>query len=77
MVKLKINGIPVEAEEGTTIIEAARLAGIGCGFWKLEDFVDHKNNDTIYEPHMEQAEADHLYARWQKAVAAARMFPVE
>ena len=28
MVKLKINGIPVEAEEGTTIIEAARLAGI-------------------------------------------------
>ena len=28
MVKLKINGIPVEAEKGTTIIEAARLAGI-------------------------------------------------
>ena len=61
----------------TTALGAARLAGIGCGFWKLEDFVDHKNNDTIYEPHMEQAEADHLYARWQKAVAAARMFPVE
>lgn len=28
MVTLKINGIPVKAEEGTTIIEAARLAGI-------------------------------------------------
>ena len=28
MVTLKINGIPVQAEEGTTIIEAARLAGI-------------------------------------------------
>lgn len=28
MVNLKINGIPVQAEEGTTIIEAARLAGI-------------------------------------------------
>lgn len=28
MVNIKINGIPVQAEEGTTIIEAARLAGI-------------------------------------------------
>ena len=28
MVNLKINGIPVQAEEGSTIIEAARLAGI-------------------------------------------------
>lgn len=28
MVNLKINGIPVKAEEGSTIIEAARLAGI-------------------------------------------------
>ncbi len=28
MVNLKINGLPVQAEEGTTIIEAARLAGI-------------------------------------------------
>ena len=28
MVNLKINGIPVQAEEGTTIIEAARQAHI-------------------------------------------------
>ena len=61
----------------TTALGAARLAGLGCGFWTMEDFVDDGMGHSVYKPHMEETEADHLYARWQKAVEAARMFPVE
>lgn len=61
----------------TTALGAARLAGLGCGFWTMEDFADCEKKNTVYEPHIQETEANSLYARWKKAVAAARMFPVE
>lgn len=62
----------------TTALGAAHLAGLAVGFWK-----DFDELNTIgeglkdYHPQMEKETADHLYERWQIAVAAARMFPSE
>ena len=60
----------------TTALGAAHLAGLGIGFWKgFEEF----SNATgcVWNPKMDHRMADHLYQRWQKAVAAVRMFPAE
>lgn len=59
----------------TTALGAARLAGLGCGFWTMDDFRRSEREMTCYEPMMNGMEADRCYARWQTAVAAARMFP--
>lgn len=61
----------------TTALGAARFAGLGTGFWTMDDFVRAGEERTVYHPAMAREKADHLYARWQTAVAAARMFPCE
>ena len=58
----------------TTALGAARLAGLGTGFWTMDDFRRAENTWQIYQPQMKADEADHLYGRWQKAVEAARLF---
>lgn len=60
----------------TTALGAAHLAGLGVGFWKgLDEF--SSSTGCIWNPKMDQETADHFYGRWQKAVAAVRMFPAE
>lgn len=61
----------------TTALGAARLAGLGTGFWTMEDFARAEEEGTVYHPRMSTENADHLYARWKTAVTAARMFPSE
>ena len=61
---------PVIAE--TTALGAAYLAGIAVGFWADEDEVKTKwAIDGKYEPKMEAADRDKLYAGWTKAVERA------
>lgn len=58
---------PVIAE--TTALGAAYLAGLAVGFWADEDEVKTKwAIDGKYEPKMEAADRDKLYAGWTKAV---------
>jgi glycerol kinase len=63
----------------TTALGAAHLAGLAVGFWKDPQELCQKEAAGLhaYEPKMKKEEADHFYERWQQAVAAARMFPVE
>ncbi len=63
----------------TTAMGAAHLAGLGVGFWKSPEELtaESKKNRMVYSPQMTAKESEHLYARWQKAVQAARMFPAE
>jgi glycerol kinase len=58
---------PVVAE--TTALGAAYAAGLATGMWKGED--DLRANwqeDKRWEPKMDRAQADEMYAYWKKAV---------
>ncbi len=58
---------PVIAE--TTALGAAYLAGLATGFWASEDEVKTKwAVDGKYDPNMDAAHRDTLYAGWEKAV---------
>jgi len=66
-----ILGVPVirPVVPETTALGAAYAAGLAVGFWETED--DIRTNwaeDKRWEPQMDRAAADKLYARWKKAV---------
>jgi glycerol kinase len=68
-------GIPVErpAILETTAQGAAYLAGLASGFWSsVEEIAKTRPKDQVFEPRMERAKAEHLYARWQDAVGRAK-----
>jgi glycerol kinase len=56
-----------------TAFGAAYLAGLAVGFWASQEEINEKwHVDKIYEPAMEEARREELYAGWQKAVASCR-----
>ncbi len=58
---------PVVAE--TTSLGAAYAAGLAVGFWKsLDDLRQNWQVDKVWEPQMDEATREHLYAGWKKAV---------
>ncbi|MCI1953625.1 MAG: glycerol kinase GlpK [Ligilactobacillus acidipiscis] len=68
---------PVErvANLETTAMGAAFLAGLGCGFWKDTDELQHMFEiGQRFDPEMDDKRRDHLYAGWQQAVNATRTF---
>ena len=69
-----ILGVAVERPQvsETTALGAAYLAGLAVGFWK--DTNDVTNNwalDRRFEPQMDDAKREKLYAGWKKAVQRA------
>jgi glycerol kinase len=69
-----ILGVPVERPQvaETTALGAAYLAGLAVGFWK--DTNDVTNNwalDRRFDPAMDEAKREKLYAGWKKAVQRA------
>lgn len=59
----------------TTALGAAFLAGLAVGYWQdMNQLKQLVQAPTIFDTKMEREQADHLYARWQKAVQAARAF---
>ena len=67
-------GIPVAraAIAETTALGAAAAAGIAIGLWDEEAFLAARRIDRTFEPQMDAAERERLYARWRDAVARAR-----
>ncbi len=62
----------------TTALGAARLAGLAVGYWTMDELRrGEEEGVTLFDPEMTKEKADHIYKRWQTAVAAARMFPAE
>jgi glycerol kinase len=58
---------PVVAE--TTALGASYAAGLAVGFWNSEQEVrDNWAEDKRWEPSMDAATRDELYAYWKKAV---------
>jgi len=58
---------PVVAE--TTVLGAAYAAALAVGFWPDMDALrSHWAEDRRFEPAMDEARRDELYASWQKAV---------
>ena len=54
----------------TTALGAAYAAGLAVGFWSdLEALRRNWGIDRIFEPTMDEAQREHLYHGWQKAVA--------
>jgi glycerol kinase len=66
-----ILGVPVVRPKvaETTALGAAYAAGIAVGFWSGEqDVIDNWDEDTRWEPAMEDETRDRLYRNWKKAV---------
>lgn len=65
-------GVPVVRPEvtGTTALGAAYAAGLAVGFWAgTADITANWAEDRRWEPTMDAARRDDLYAHWRKAVA--------
>jgi glycerol kinase len=70
-----ILGIPVRRPEvlETTALGAAYLAGLAVGFWnEPHEIADHWREQRRFEPRIDAAERDALYAGWLRAVERAR-----
>ncbi|WP_235900543.1 glycerol kinase GlpK [Lolliginicoccus suaedae] len=66
-----ILGVPVirPVVSETTALGAAYAAGLAVGYWSSEDEIRANwAEDNVWEPSMEPAEREHLYAQWNKAV---------
>jgi glycerol kinase len=59
----------------TTGLGAAFLAGLAVGYWQdLDSLKEIAKTGAAFAPKMEEAERDRLYAGWQRAVLATRVF---
>lgn len=52
----------------TTALGAAYLAGLAVGYWQKADLQEKWHLQARFEPAIDQAKRDELYAGWQKAV---------
>jgi glycerol kinase len=65
------------AQLETTALGVAFLAGLGVGFWEGVSDLPKAGDMQVKEPDSaKRAAMENAYAGWQKAVAAARMFPL-
>ena len=70
-----ILGIPVETQATSecTALGAAYLAGLATSFWQDErDLAAQLKVAHRFEPRMEAAQRDELFAGWQRAVERAK-----
>ena len=58
----------------STALGAAYLAGLAVGYWHDLEELKKERNSHLFTPMMDVSDVSHLYKRWQKAVACARMF---
>ena len=75
-----ILGIAVErpAALEATAMGAARLAGLGAGFWRDMDELDSRlGAPTLFEPAMSEDERESRYRGWQRAVERSRSWAEE
>lgn len=63
--------LQVAATAETTARGAALMAGLGLGWWTLDDIAESWSAAAIYEPNMNEDRRETLYARWQQAVKRA------
>jgi glycerol kinase len=56
----------------TTAKGAASLAGLAVGFWRDRSEVESAGELTVFEPAMQEARREELYAGWKRAVERAR-----
>lgn len=62
----------------TTALGAGYMAGLGSGFYKnMDEIKENHRIAVVYNPTINQAEADKLYKGWKKAVEATRCFKID
>lgn len=69
--------VPVERPtiQETTALGAAYLAGLAVGYWQDKDEISRQwKNEHTFNASLPIDERDQLYATWQKAVEATRIF---
>ncbi|WP_087972478.1 glycerol kinase GlpK [Oceanobacillus rekensis] len=72
-----ILSVPVERPvvQETTALGSAYLTGLAVGYWKdNEEIARQWQNEKTFHHEMEEKKRDQLYAGWQKAVEATRVF---
>jgi glycerol kinase len=70
-----ITGCPVERPEllETTALGAARLAGLGVGFWQPDDLAAAEGQGRRFIPHIPDEKRKVLLSGWRKAVKSCLM----
>lgn len=63
---------PTDTE--TTALGAGFLAGLGVGFWTMDDLAKINECNQVFTANISLEERDELYAGWKKAVAATQIF---
>jgi len=58
----------------TTALGAAFLAGLGIGYWKMDEIKLLWGIDKIYKPNIDETCRRNLYEGWKKAVKACMLF---
>lgn len=59
----------------STALDAAYLAGLQAGYWSnINEIAGFRQVERLFVPQMDPHNARILYARWQKAVEAVRLF---
>jgi glycerol kinase len=75
-----ILGIPIELPSITemTALGACYLAGLGVRFWNgLDEIARHWKLERRYEPKMDEARREELYAGWKRAVKRSMAWCVD
>ena len=69
-------GLPIFQSGVTeaTLLGAAYLAGMGCGWWKSPSATPKIRTGKIFRPHLSEVEREQLDQKWKKALEAIRAF---
>jgi Glycerol kinase len=63
------------AEEETTALGAAFLAGLAVDYWhNTDELRDVLDDGKLFKPAMAESKRHRLYRGWQNAVSATQMF---
>jgi glycerol kinase len=69
-------GLPILRSDRSeaTVLGAALLAGIGCGWWKSPSDLPGVTAGKLFRPRLSETEREERYSQWKKAIEAVRIF---
>lgn len=78
-VQADLVGLPILQSSVTeaTLLGAAYLAGVGCGWWKSPSAVPRVTRGKLFRPRLSETERDRRYQGWKRALEAIEIFSGE
>jgi glycerol kinase len=69
-------GLPIlqSSVAEATVMGAALLAGVGCGWWKSPSAVPRVMKGKLFRPRLSESERERCYQTWKRALEAIEVF---